>query len=236
MSQYVEELVGVFRSVRLALADDGTVWVNIGNCYGGMRGGVLSQPDNKQPHAAADTPPQAKRGTKRKQLMPAAWLFGIAMQEDGWYLRSDCIWYKPNVKPESVKDRPTRSHEYVLMFSKNARYHYDGEAVREASCDGGSRSRRTVWMIPTTPNKEEHYAAFPEALADLCILAGSRPGGLVLDPFCGSGTTGLSAVKLGRRFVGIELNREYLDIAYRRLRAASVTEDDTFRGGVRDAG
>ncbi len=193
---------------------------------------------------------------KQKDLIPIPWLVAIALQQDGWWLRSDCIWHKPNPLPESVTDRPTKSHEYVFLLTKGTRYFYDADAVRQPYAQStipqrgtdykgtatkdyeggraqnpsdtkrriiesmekrGGANLRTVWTIASQPCREAHFATFPEALAERCILAGSRAGDTVLDPFAGAGTTGLVAAKLGRSFVGIELNPDYADLARRRI-------------------
>jgi site-specific DNA-methyltransferase (adenine-specific)/site-specific DNA-methyltransferase (cytosine-N4-specific) len=148
------------------------------------------------------------------------WKLAFALQADGWYLRTDIIWNKPNCQPESVKDRPTRSHEYVFLFSKSERYFYDWEAVKEPAADSkqGTKNRRTVWNINTEPYPGSHFAVYPRALARLCIQAGSRQGDKVLDPFFGSGTTGVVCQELGRECVGIELKEEYAQLARERLR------------------
>ena len=215
---FVREMVDVFRSVWRVLRDDGTLWVNMGDSF------------------------------SDKQLAGMPWRLAFALQADGWYLRSDIIWSKPNPMPESVTDRPTKAHEYIFLLTKRPRYFYDADAVREdgptytrkaggyAGRDGNNASRfpgkggfgdsdvtttgrnkRTVWEIPTQPYSEAHFATFPEALVVPCVLAGSREGDTVLDPFAGSGTTGKVAVELGREFIGVELNPEYADLAAKRI-------------------
>ena len=146
------------------------------------------------------------------------WRLAFALQEAGWYLRSDIIWNKPNCQPESVKDRPTRSHEFVFLFSKSEQYYYDQETIRGPN----GRNVRSVWDINTQACKEAHFATFPPALVEPCVGLGSRPGDLILDPFIGSGTTGIVALQMKRRFVGIELNPEYVAIAEQRLNGAVV--------------
>lgn len=141
----------------------------------------------------------------------------FALQDDSWYLRSDIVWNKPNAMPESVKDRPTRSHEYLFMFSKNERYYYDNESIKERGDSGKPRNRRSVWNIPTQAFSGSHFATFPRALIDPCIKASTRPGDFVLDPFFGSGTVGTSCLEYNRRFIGIELNPDYIKIAQNRL-------------------
>jgi site-specific DNA-methyltransferase (adenine-specific) len=157
--------------------------------------------------------PPTPNGLKAKDLIGVPWLLAFALQKEGWYLRADIIWNKPNCQPESVKDRPTRCHEYVFLFSKSEHYRYDPAAVRGPN----GRNVRTVWDIHTRPYPEAHFATFPPALVEPCIKLGSSPGELILDPFIGSGTAGLVALKLSRRFVGIELNPSYLQIAENRL-------------------
>ncbi|MCD8672284.1 site-specific DNA-methyltransferase, partial [Klebsiella pneumoniae] len=148
--------------------------------------------------------PPTPEGLKPKDLIGVPWKLAFALQQDGWYLRSDIIWNKPNCQPESVKDRPTRSHEYIFLFSKNKKYHYDSDAIKEPSMDKkqGKKNRRTVWNINTEPYPGSHFAVYPREMARLCVLAGSRPGGMVLDPFFGSGTTGVVCNSLGRKCVG----------------------------------
>jgi site-specific DNA-methyltransferase (adenine-specific)/site-specific DNA-methyltransferase (cytosine-N4-specific) len=162
--------------------------------------------------------PPTPEGLKPKDLIGLPWRLAFALQADGWYLRSDIIWYKPNCQPESVKDRPTRAHEYIFLLSKSEKYYYDYESVCEPTNGGGTcRNRRTVWAVNTEAFPEAHFATFPTSLIEPCILAGSEPGDRVLDPFLGSGTVGEACLKLGRRFLGIELNPEYAEIAKARL-------------------
>ena len=142
----------------------------------------------------------------------------MALQQTGWYLRSDVIWHKPNCQPESVKDRPTRSHEYLFLFSKSERYYYDSGMSRESN----GRNVRTVWDIPTKPYADAHFATFPPALVEKCLGLTSRPGDAILDPFVGSGTTSEVAFRMARRFVGIELNPSYVDLARRRLSRLAI--------------
>ena len=218
---YVAEMVSVFREVWRVLADDGTLWLNIGDSYG-----------------------------KEKQLIGIPWRLAFALQADGWYLRSDIIWHKPNPMPESVTDRPTKSHEYLFLLSKSPKYFYDYEAIREegvikAGTKGakgsversttnkvnsrppeykvydGMRNKRDVWTINTKPFKGAHFAVMPEALVEPCVLAGSAEGDTVLDPFTGSGTVAVVANRHGRNFVGTELNPEYAEIAKERITNAS---------------
>jgi site-specific DNA-methyltransferase (cytosine-N4-specific) len=212
IDQFINRLVEVFSEVKRVLADDGVLWLNIGDTYtSGDRG--YRAPDKKNPVRAMTYRPDTPEGLKPKDLIGIPWKLAFALQRDGWYLRSDIIWNKPNCMPESVKDRPTRSHEYVFLFSKSERYFYDHEAIREEN----GRNRRTLWSIPTQAFKGAHFATFPPALVEPCILAGSRPGDFVLDPFFGSGTVGVVSNKLDRRYVGVELNPEYIEIAIDRL-------------------
>jgi site-specific DNA-methyltransferase (cytosine-N4-specific) len=209
---YIEHLVKVFSQVRRVLKDDGTLWLNIGDSYT-SGGRTWRATDKKNPVRAMSVRPPTPEGLKPKDLIGVPWLLAFALQEEGWYLRADIIWNKPNCQPESVKDRPTRSHEYIFLFSKSEHYRYDADAVRGPN----GRNIRTVWDIHTRPYPEAHFATFPPALVEPCIKLGSSSGEFILDPFIGSGTTGLVALKLNRRFVGIELNPTYLQIAENRL-------------------
>lgn len=228
--EYVQHMVEVFSLVRELLNDDGTCWVNLGDSYaGGGRGFPKSiVPD----------------GLKSKDLVGIPWRVAFALQADGWYLRSDIIWSKPNPMPESVTDRPTKSHEYLFLLAKSQRYYFDQNSVMENSytknsfnggisgksntninrndngrsgIEGkGFRNIRSVWTIPTQPTPEAHFATFPEALITPCIKAGSREGDTVLDPFFGSGTTGRVCIKLGRKYIGCELQENYKPIIEKR--------------------
>lgn len=214
VQEFVDALADLFDDVRRVLADDGTLWLNIGDSYtSGNRS--WRAPDRKNVARAMGTRPPTPEGLKPKDLIGVPWRLAFALQERGWYLRSDLIWDKPNAQPESVGDRPTRSHEYLFLLSKSERYRYDVDAVRGP----GGRRLRSVWELNTQPSREAsgHFATFPESLAERCILIGSRAGDLVLDPFMGSGTTAVVAAGLGRRFVGCELNPQYVEMAARRL-------------------
>lgn len=250
-AEYVAAMVEVFCLCRDVLCDDGVLWLNVGDSYvSGATGHVGSRVTlgggkaNQQ--EAVKRPAKTGFGLPEKNLIGIPWRLAFGLQDDGWILRADVIWQKPNAMPESVKDRPTRDHEYLFLFSKCPRYYYDAEAVAEAKqsqpgktwderratgegprrgyaqngCsnlgDGEMRNRRTVWSIPTQPLADEHYAPMPERLAELCILAGSRAGDAVLDPFGGSGTTGRAAIKHNRRAVLIDLYSKHLNIAERR--------------------
>jgi len=211
--EYVQRLVAVFDEVRRLLRDDGTFWLNIGDCYtSGNRN--YRAPDKKNPVRAMSYRAKTPRGLKPKDLVGIPWRLAFALQRSGWYLRSDIVWEKPNCMPESVKDRPTRSHEYIFLFTKSLRYFYAMGNIAEPT----GRNRRTVWSIPTEPYPGAHFATFPPSLIEPCILAGSNPGDWVLDPFFGSGTVGTVCEQLHRKYVGIELNPEYVDLAIERIR------------------
>lgn len=226
LEDYIDNLVSIFREVRRVLADDGTLWLNIGDSYtSGNR--TWRDSDKKNPARGMSYRPATPDGLKPKDLIGLPWRIAFALQSDGWYLRTDIIWNKPNCQPESVKDRPTRSHEYMFLFSKSERYYYDHESIKEPTqMNGQTRNKRTVWSVDpaesvwninTEPFKDAHFAVFPGALIRPCILASSRKDSLVLDPFFGSGTTGEVSLENGRRCVGIELNPDYVNIARKRL-------------------
>lgn len=213
--RYIARLVAVFDEVQRVLTDDGTLWLNIGDSYtSGNRG--YRAPDRKNPIRAMSYRARTPEGLKPKDLVGVPWRLAFALQEAGWYLRSDIIWEKPNCMPESVKDRPTRSHEYLFLLSKSLKYHYRADSIRE----GNGRNRRTVWSIPTEPFGDAHFATFPPALVEPCILAGSESRDWVLDPFFGSGTVGVVCEQQQRNYVGIELNPDYVDLAVARIHRA----------------
>jgi site-specific DNA-methyltransferase (cytosine-N4-specific) len=220
IDKYIAKLVQVFREVRRVLKEDGTLWLNIGDSYT-SGGRAWRAPDKKNPVRAMSVRPATPDGLKPKDLIGVPWRLAFALQADGWFLRTEVIWNKPNCQPESVKDRPTRSHEYVFLFSKSEKYHYRPSAVRGRN----NRNLRTVWDINTRALREAHVAAFPTDLADPCLRLSTSDGDVVLDPFVGSGTTGVAAYELGRRFIGIELNPEYVKIAERRLNGAVVRQE-----------
>ena len=233
--KYVEKIVSLFREVRRVLKDDGTLFLSLGDSYAGSGGtGNQSKPSS---------------GLKPKDLVGIPWLVAFALRSDGWYLRQDIIWSKPNPMPESVTDRCTKAHEYIFLLSKSQKYYFNHEAIKEPIADSSKarlaqdienqkgsdrvpgktngtmkavgsiqdRNKRSVWTVTTKPFKGAHFATFPEDLIIPCILAGSRPGGVILDPFMGAGTTAIVAKKNGRKFVGCELNPEYIEIAERRI-------------------
>jgi DNA modification methylase len=258
---FVDSLVAVFREVKRVLRDDGTLWLNIGDSYfsttkgtGGMNPetspkNAIKGKDNFQSFDAVrvdagDLP------LKQKDLVGIPWMLAFALRADGWYLRQDIIWHKPNPMPESVTDRCTKSHEYIFLLSKSPRYYYDNEAIKEPSAnlgktaikfggnkygdsddpkhatkpgneytDAGTRNKRDVWTVSTRSYRGAHFATFPTALIEPCILAGSPIDGVVLDPFFGAGTTGLVAQRHGRKWIGCELNPEYAAIATARIEA-----------------
>jgi DNA modification methylase len=259
--EFVENLVQVFREVKRVLRDDGTVWLNLGDSYANQRSGEgadtmknlnvnthgYKNPTEKQEKTNKNFNQRLNYGNlKQKNLVGIPWRVAFALQADGWYLRQDIIWHKPNPMPESVTDRCTKSHEYIFLLSKSAKYFYDADAIKEPAQDWGTRDRsnfrngtkdkllihnglkdanfaelgrnkRSVWKITTKPYKEAHFAVFPPKLPELCIKAGSSEGDVILDPFFGSGTTGWVAQRLGRKWIGIELNPEYIKIAEKRF-------------------
>lgn len=220
------------------MKDDGTLWVNIGDTYNTSSykkdensSGHGKQGTNKGSYENVVERPH-DNNCKTKDLIGIPWMLAFALRNDGWYLRQDIIWHKPNPMPESVKDRCTKSHEYIFLLSKKPHYYFDYEAIQEnAVCKDDSRvkaqqsfvkitekrNKRDVWSVTTKAVREAHFATFPEDLIKPCILAGSRQGGIVLDPFFGSGTTGRVAESLNRKYLGIELNSEYIQISHRRL-------------------
>jgi site-specific DNA-methyltransferase (cytosine-N4-specific) len=209
LAGFVQSLTAVFAEVRRVLKPTGILWLNIGDGYtSGNRG--WRAPDKKNPNRAMNVRPDNPPGLKDKDLLGIPWRLALALQDNGWFLRSDIVWHKPNAMPESVKDRPTRAHEYLFMLTKSAHYTYDHEAIQERAEDGSKRNRRTVWNINTLSSGTSHIAAFPAALVEPCILAASKPGDFVLDPFFGSGTVGVVAQRLGRRYLGVELNPAYV--------------------------
>ena len=218
LGDYVKSVVVTFDKVRRVLADDGTVWLNVGDSYtsGNRR---YRAPDRKNRARAMRVRPQTPDGLKPKDLIGVPWRLALALQDAGWWLRSEVIWHKPNAHPESVRDRPTKAHETVFLLSKSQDYHYDVDAVRGPN----ERRLRTVWDINTEPRRsadsgvDDHPAVMPMTLARRCVMITSEPGDVVLDPYAGSGTTLLAARELDRRWVGIELNPAFVDLIERRL-------------------
>jgi site-specific DNA-methyltransferase (cytosine-N4-specific) len=217
LGHYLHNLTLIFREVRRTLTDDGTLWLNIGDSYT-SGGRTWRDTDRKNPARAMSYRPPTPDGLKPKDLIGVPWRVAFALQADGWYLRSDIVWYKPNCQPESVKDRPTRAHEYIFLLSKSERYYYDQEAIREQANAGERlRNRRSVWAVNTEAYPEAHFATFPAALIEPCLRAGAQPGDWVLDPFLGSGTVAAVCLSTQRRYYGIEINPEYVALAEQRL-------------------
>lgn len=285
VGEYVDGLVATFAALRPALADDGTLWLNLGDSYAGSWGAQSRKPvegaglHSKVVAGGSYATNHTRTGSHRegeppaKNLLGVPWRVAFALQADGWILRSDIIWAKPNPMPESVTDRPTKAHEYLFLFAKQPKYYYDSTAIAEDATKGdagsrldtgktathqldraqkgprfggskygddetaqsrtksgnvyvsdGTRNKRTVWTVATQPFGGAHFAVYPPELIRPCILAGSRSGDTVLDPFSGSGTTGMVATQEGRRYVGIDLNRDYLDLSLRTRFAAPVLD------------
>lgn len=221
IEDYINNLVDVFREVRRTLRTDGSLWLNIGDSYtsGGRK---WRAPDKKNEGRAMNYRPETPEGLKPKDLIGVPWRLAFALQADGWYLRSEIIWNKPNCQPESVKDRPTRSHEHIFLLTKSDKYFYDHEAVKEPAIvngknNGKQKNRRDVWNINTEGFSGAHFAVFPSQLVRLCMLAGSSPDTTVLDPFFGSGTVGAVAIETGRKCIGIEMKEEYAEMARGRI-------------------
>ena len=247
--EYVQKLVEVFREVKRVLRDDGTLWLNLGDSYSGSGkgpAGNLGKTHNEREMTHTHVSGKVPNGLKPKDLIGIPWMVAIALRNDGWYLRQDIIWHKPNPMPESVTDRCTKSHEYIFLLSKSKTYYYDAESIKEpVKQDWGTRDRtngkyhnagtglnphtglqksyekankRSVWSVTTKPFHGAHFATFPPDLIEPCVIAGSPEGGIVLDPFFGSGTTGLVAMRNNRKYLGCELNSEYISIANERLK------------------
>jgi site-specific DNA-methyltransferase (cytosine-N4-specific) len=212
LDAYVKSLAAIFDEVGRVLREDGVLWLNVGDSYT-SGGRSWRAPDRKNPARAAAWRPPTPPGLKPKDLIGVPWRIAFALQDAGWYLRSDVIWYKPNCQPESVADRPTRSHEHLFLFSRSERYRYLAGAVSGPN----GRRVRDVWELNTVGLPEAHFATFPLELVERCLLLTSRAGDLVLDPLAGAGTTLLAAARLGRASIGIELNPAYVEIARRRL-------------------
>jgi len=217
--EFIDRLVEVFREVKRVLREDGTLWVNIGDSY--CAGSRSSQrPQSFHFDEAHDLPlsrrNKASGDLKDKDLVGIPWMLAFAMRKDGWWLRQDIIWSKPNCMPESVKDRCTKSHEYIFLFSKSKSYFFDHEAIRTPTSN-----RRSVWQVSPRPYPEAHFAVFPPELIDFCVLAGCPAGGTVLDPFAGSGTTAGVALLRGRRAILCELNEDFARLIPSRIESIS---------------
>ena len=220
--EYVSNIVNVFRKVKRVLRDDGTVWLNLGDTYCGTgHKGEHKDPKYEEGRTAQKVAVNNKlEGFKSKDLIGIPWMVAFALRQDGWYLRQDIIWHKPNPMPESVKDRCTKAHEYIFLLSKKDKYYYDYESIKEEAVGETlfeTRNKRSVWSVITEPLKEAHFAVFPPDLIKPCVLAGCPEGGTVLDPFGGAGTTGLVADRHDRNAILIELNKDYSEIARNRI-------------------
>lgn len=251
-AEYIARMVAVFEEVRRVLRNDGTCWVNLGDSYAGSTAMTTNAKALKGKQGTSrgtvGAIPTKHHGVKPKDLVGIPWRFAFALQDAGWYLRSEIIWAKPNPMPESVRDRPTKAHEQIFLLTRSPKYWYDADAIAEPAKEtslirlaqdienqngsarvpgktngnmkavgGDTRNARTVWEIATQPYKEAHFATFPPELPKRCILAGCPVGGVVLDPFLGSGTTAAVAIELGRKWIGIELNPQYAELARKRI-------------------
>ena len=222
--EYIQNLVNVFREVRNCLTDDGTLWLNMGDSYYNYRPGK-GQALVKQTmsNSKQDLPDKCARrgnkldGLKEKDLIGIPWMLAFALRADGWYLRQDIIWHKPNPMPESVKDRCTKSHEYLFLLSKNQNYYFNVDAIKEPT-----RRKRSVWNITKKGYRDAHFAVYPPELIKPCILAGSQENDIILDPFMGSGTTAMVAKELGRYYIGCELHEDYGKLIQKRLNERTV--------------
>ena len=254
--EFIDQLVEVFKKVRDVMVDDGTLWVNMGDTYYNYRsdGNYPKQTVSKTNQDLPNFSPargNKLKGLKSKDLIGVPWLLAFALRKDGWYLRQDIIWHKPNPMPESVKDRCTKSHEYIFLLSKSKNYYYDNEAIKEPAKDWGTRDRtngkyhnkgtglsphtglnksyptknkRSVWTVTSKPYKEAHFATYPPDLIEPCIKAGSRKGDIILDPFMGSGTTAMVSKQLDRHFIGCELHDSYKTLINGRLPNTALSD------------
>lgn len=261
--QYIQAMVEVFRCVWDVLADDGTLWLNIGDSYAGSGkgpAGNLGKTNNERDMTHTNASAFVPQGCKPKDLIGIPWMLAFALRADGWYLRQDIIWHKPNPMPESVQDRCTKAHEYIFLMSKSQKYYYDSKSIAEPHKDislqrwggggedttntkydkktpqtsvgnlrngsnplrDGGANKRSVWTVTTKPYEGAHFAVFPSDLIEPCILAGAPVGGVVLDPFMGSGTTAQVAQNLNRQYLGCELNLEYKNLQDQRLRQQAL--------------
>lgn len=253
--EYVANMVAIFREVRRVLKDDGTLWLNLGDSYASMGGSMCEQSIGNQDvyknrgqsdSNGVGTSRKHPEGLKRKDLVGIPWMVAFALRSDGWYLRQDIIWHKPNPMPESVTDRCTKAHEYIFLMTKSAKYYYDYEAIKE-NCESVcerkrssafrqqnenpdttlttiGRNKRSVWTVTTKPFKGSHFATFPQDLIQPMILT-TRKDAVILDPFFGSGTTGVVAIEYGRKYVGIELNPDYVKMATERIYKKTEQEE-----------
>ena len=254
--EFIDQLVEVFKKVRDVMVDDGTLWVNMGDTYYNYRsdGNYPKQTVSKTNQDLPNFSPargNKLKGLKSKDLIGVPWLLAFALRKDGWYLRQDIIWHKPNPMPESVKDRCTKSHEYIFLLSKSKNYYYDIEAIKEPAKDWGTRDRtngkyhnkgtglqphtglsksyptknkRSVWTVTSKPYKEAHFATYPPDLIEPCIKAGSKKGDIILDPFMGSGTTAMVSKQLDRHFIGCELHDSYKTLINGRLPNTALSD------------
>ena len=258
--EYIKAMVEVFRCVWDVLEDDGTLWLNIGDSYAGSGkgpAGNLGASNDERNMTHTNSSAIVPQGCKPKDMIGIPWMMAFALRADGWYLRQDIIWHKPNPMPESVQDRCTKAHEYIFLMSKSQKYHYDADAIKEDAGNAGkritlgeksfskgqanganvkpsgngnadfydvpeNRNKRSVWTVTTKPYAGAHFAVFPSNLIEPCILAGAPIGGIVLDPFMGSGTTAQVAQNLGRKYLGCELNPEYKTLQDKRLSQMSL--------------
>jgi DNA modification methylase len=256
--EYIEKLVEVFRAVRRVLRPDGTLWVNIADSYATGNGGRGTKSQKQKSNRGTETKPRKAQRTgdlKPKDLIGIPWMLAFALRADGWYLRSEIIWHKPNPMVESVTDRPTKAHEQVFLLTKSEKYFYDADAIAEPcqqpgrsrvghtlesakTCnrkdggntitDGDTRNKRSVWTITPGSFSGAHFATFPPELPKTCILAGSKIGDAVLDPFSGSGTTGVVAIAMDRTYQGIEINSEYVQMSHQRLKDHLAKPENIF--------
>lgn len=235
---YIETLSTTFDDIHRVLRDDGTLWINLGDSYFAAGSTTPAANDNARYAASkkmAGTHPGGSYGNrpikprkhpflKPKDLIGLPWLLALALQRRGWWLRQDIIWHKPNPLPRPDTDRCTTAHEYIFLLSKSKKYYFDHKVIQEVTADGGTRNRRSVWTVPTRAPVDTNFATYPTALIDPIIAAASPPGSVILDPFCGTGTTGVAAVRAGRHFIGIEANGETSDTAKKNLSVASAQQ------------
>ena len=222
--EYIQQLVEVFREVRNCLTDDGTLWLNMGDSYYNYKSGTGEYAKQSVAKGRQDLPyrnpkrANKLKGFKDKELMGIPWMLAFALRADGWHLRQDIVWSKPNPMPESVRDRCTKSHEYIFLMTKQRDYYFDVDSIKIPTVDNNSLKRKkSVWEVKLKPYKDAHFAVFPPELIKPCILAGSEKGDIILDPFIGSGTTAVVAKDLGRDYIGCELHEGYGKLIQKRL-------------------